>query len=77
MKFVIFFILDDGSTFKGVFTVMCKALNINYDILTKWNHRGLLVEKFHRFIKKAITITVEDRGTNSICLAAGIAAGYA
>ena len=37
LKFEIchFFILDDGSPFKGVFTAMCKALKINYDILTK------------------------------------------
>ena len=25
-------ILDDGSPFKGVFTTVCKALNIKYDI---------------------------------------------
>ena len=28
-------ILDDGNPFKGVFTAICKALNINYDILAK------------------------------------------
>ena len=27
--------LNDGSPFKGVFTAMCKALKINYDILSK------------------------------------------
>ena len=31
-------ILDDGSLFKGFVTAICKALNINYDILTKRNH---------------------------------------
>ena len=47
-------ILDDGSPFKGVFSAMCKALQINYEILAKRNHGGLLVEKFYRFLNKAI-----------------------
>ena len=56
---------------------MCKTLRINYKILAKRNHKGLLVEKFHRFINKAITIAAVDRGTNDVFVAAGIAAGYA
>ena len=70
-------ILDDGSPFKGVFSAMCKALRINYETLAKRNHNCLLVEKFHRFLDKAITIAAEDRGTNDIFVAAGVAAGYA
>ena len=62
-------ILDDGSPFKGVFSAMCKALHINYEILAKRNHKGLLVKKFHRFLNKAITIAAEDRGTNDIFVA--------
>ena len=56
---------------------MCKSFNINYDILTERNHKGLRVEKFYRFINKAITIAVEDRETNDIFVGAGVAAGYA
>ena len=56
---------------------MCKSFNINYDILTERNHKGLRVEKFYRFINKAITIVVEDRGTSDIFVAAGVTAGYA
>ena len=70
-------ILDDGSPFKGVFSAICKALRINYEILAKRNHKGLLVEKFHRFLNKVITIAAEDRGTNDIFVAAGVVAGYA
>ena len=70
-------ILDDGSPFKGVFSAMRKALRINYEILAKRNHKGLLVEKLHRFLNKEITIAAEDRGTNNIFVAAGVAAGYA
>ena len=56
---------------------MCKALHINYNILAKRNHKGLLVEKFHRFINKAIAIATEDRNTNDVFVAAGVAAGCA
>ena len=41
-------ILDDGSPFKGVLSVMCKALRINYDIIAKRNRKGLLVNKFNK-----------------------------
>ena len=70
-------ILDDGNPFKSIFTAMCKYLNIDYDILAKRNHKGPLVEKFHRFINKAITIVAEDKRTNDIFVAASVAAGYA
>ena len=69
-------ILDDNIPFKGIFSAICKALNINYDVLTVRNHKGLLVEKFHHFINKAITIAVEDRGTNDAFIAARVATGY-
>ena len=70
-------ILDDSSPFKGVFSAMCKALRINYDIFSKRNHKRLLVDKFHRFLNKVVTIAVEDRGTNDVFVAASVAAGYA
>ena len=69
-------ISDDGSPFKGVFSAMCKALSINYDILAKRNHKILLVEKFYQFFNKAITIAAEDRRTNDVFVAADVAAGY-
>ena len=68
-------ILDDGSPFKDVFTVMCKVLHINYDNLAKRNHKGLLVEKCHRFINKTITIAAEDRDTNDVFVVVDNAAG--
>ena len=56
---------------------MCKASHIKYDTLVKQNHKGLLVEKFHRFINKAITIAAGDRDKNDVFVIAGVAAGYA
>ena len=70
-------VLDDGSPFKGAFIAMCDALNLNYDVLAKRNHKGLTVEHFHRFLNKSVTIAAEDRGTNDIFVPAGIAARYA
>ena len=72
-----FLIIDDDSLFKGAFIAMGKSFNINHDNLAKRNHKGLLVEKFRRFINKAITIVVEDRGTNNIFVAVDVAVGYA
>ena len=56
---------------------MCDALNLNYDVIAKLNHKGLTVEHFHPFLNKSITISAEDRGTNDIFVPTGIAAGYA
>ena len=54
--------------------MMCKALNQNYDILVKRNHKNLLVNKFHRFLNIAITTVLDDRETNDIFVAASVAA---
>ena len=56
---------------------MCKSLKINYTILAKRNLKKLLVDKFHRFLNKAITIAAENRVTNDVFFAAGVAAGCA
>ena len=42
-------VVDDGSSFKGVFEDMCKALNIHYWCLSRGNHKGNSVERYHRF----------------------------
>ena len=58
-------ILDYGNLFKSAFSAMCKALNINFDILAKRNHNILLVEKYYKIINK------DD------FVATGVAVGYA
>ena len=70
-------VIDDGTPFKEAFIAMCQALNLNYDILAKRNHKGLSVEKFHRFLNKSVTIAAEERGTTNIFVPASIVAGYA
>jgi len=68
--------LDEDSLFKDAFVAMCKALELNYDILAKINHKGLSVEHFYRFLNKATTIAMEDRQSNDVFVPAGIAAWY-
>ena len=70
-------VIDDSTPFKGAFVAMCQALNLNYDIVAKCNHKGLSVEYFHRFLNKSVTIAAEERGTNDICVPASIAPAYA
>ena len=70
-------VIDDGIPFKSAFVAMCTALDFNYDILAKRNHKDLTVEYLHRFLNKAVTIAMEDRQSNDVFVPAGIAAGYA
>ena len=79
MKFGLYHlvVIDDGTPFKGDSVAMCTALELNYDILTKRNHKGLTVKHFHRFLNKAATIAMEDRQGNDVFVPTGIAAGYA
>ena len=57
-------VVDDGSTFKGVFQEMCKHLKLTYWALSKGNHKGMSVERYHRFLNKTQAITGNDRGTH-------------
>ena len=69
-------VLNDGSVFKGTFIDMCQALNLNYDVLTKHNHKDLEVEHFHRFFNKSVTIAAENRGTNDVFVHTSGVVGY-
>ena len=70
-------VIDYGTPFMEDFVAMCQALNLNYDVLAKGNHKGLSVEHFHRFLNKSVTIAAEECGTNDIFFPASIAAAYA
>lgn len=54
-----------------------KPLDLNYDILTKRNHKGSTVEKIHRFNIKIGAIEMDSRQSNDVIVPAGIATGYA
>ena len=55
------FVLDDGSIHKNVFVAISKALDLNYDILTKLNRKGLTVDHFRWFLNKTTIIVMKDR----------------
>ena len=65
--------LEDSSHFKGVFFEIFKALNINFDILVKINHKSLII-KNHRFINRSITISTKGRGTDEVFVTINITA---
>ena len=58
-------VIDDGSTFKGNLILMCKALKIQYWILSRGNHKGNSCERYHIFLNKTQTIHGNDRGTQT------------
>ena len=61
-------VIDDGSSFKGVFIKMCTKLGVTYWCLSRGNHKGNSVEKYHRFLNKTQAISGNDRGTHDVCI---------
>ena len=58
-------VVDDGSSFKSTFIDMCIQVKIHYWCLSRGNHKGNSVERYHRFLNKTQAIVGNDRGTNS------------
>ena len=58
--------VDNGSNFKGVFIDMCKILKITHWGLSRGNHKGNAVEKYHRFLNKTQTIHGNDKGKHEV-----------
>jgi len=70
-------VVDDGSTFKGLFKEVCGILNIDLHVAARGNHQAVGVEHFHRFLNKAVAIAANDRGTNTVFVEAAHTAAYA
>ncbi len=70
-------VVDDGSTFKGLFQTVCSILNIDIHVAARGNHKAVGVEHFHRFLNKAVAIAANDRGTNTVFVEASHTAAYA
>ena len=72
MKFGLYYlvVIDDGMPFKNVFTTMCDCLQIKFEL-------DILVETFHRFLNKVVTIALNDMDNISIFVYAGITTTYA
>ena len=57
-------VVDADSKFLGTFQMMCNALDIKLWPLARGNHKGLLVEKYHRFLNKTQAIIGAETGTH-------------
>ena len=61
-------VVDADSRFLGAFEAMCKILRITFWPLARGNHKGLGVEKFHRFLNKTQAIAGQDRDNHEVFL---------
>ena len=69
--------VDDGSTFKNVFATMCTSLGIQLAPAAKGNHKAVSVERFFRYLNKAVTIATNDHGNLSkVWLPSAMLAAY-
>ena len=59
-------VIDDGSSFKQFFKLMCDALAITYWCLSLGNHCRNSVERYHQFLKKTHAIAGNDRVTHKV-----------
>ena len=59
-------IVDAGSTFCGVFTDVCEVLGIRLHPASRANHKAVSIERFFRYLVKAVTIASSDRGTHLV-----------
>ena len=55
---------------------MCKALDLNYDILTNRSYEGLTVEHVHRFFNNVVTISTRDQQSTDVFVSSGITMEY-
>jgi hypothetical protein len=70
-------VVDAGSTFCGVFTEACALLGLRLHAASHGNHKAVSVERFFRYLNKAVTIASSDRGTNLVWVKASMIATYA
>ena len=49
-------IIDINNSFKDASIAMCKIIHHYFDIITKCICKGLIFERFHKYLNKAVTI---------------------
>jgi hypothetical protein len=59
--FYVMVVVDDGSTFKGLFVEMCKILKLRCHAVARNNHQSLCVERFHVFLNKRLCISTSEK----------------
>ena len=63
---VVVVVVDADSWFQSNFDAMCKLLKLTFWPLSRGNHKGNSVERYHRFLNKTQTISGQDRGTHEV-----------
>ena len=53
-------LIDDGSECKDLLIKTCDVLMIKYHVISKGNHKAVIVEQFHRHLNKVQRIHVAD-----------------
>jgi hypothetical protein len=70
-------VVDAGSTFCGIFADACALLGLRLHPASRGNHKAVSVERFFRYLNKAVTIASSDRGTLLVWVEAAMIATYA
>ena len=56
-------VVDAGNPMHGLLIVMCKTLGVPHMAVARGNHRAIRNERFHRYMNKALKITIADLRT--------------
>ena len=59
-------VVDNDNRFRITFEDMCKILKLTFWPLSRGNHKGNSVERYHRFLDKPQTISGQDRESNAV-----------
>lgn len=70
-------VVDAASAFLSVFEDMCEILGLRFHPAARSNHKAVSVERFFRFLNKAVTIAASDRDTNQVFIETSHCAAYA
>jgi hypothetical protein len=70
-------VVDDGGNLKGLFVAVCDILSIIIHVAAHGNHKAVGIERFHKFLNKAVAIASNDRGTNTVFVEAAHTAACA
>ena len=57
-------VVDANNKFLGLFEKICNTLGLKLWDLSRSNHKGLSVKRYHRFLNRIQKIVGQDRGTH-------------
>ena len=70
-------VVDAASAFLSNFKDMCDALGLRFHQAARGNHKAVSVERFFRYLNKAVAIAANDRNTNQVFVETAHCAAYA